>query len=182
MSEQKIIGERYELQQEIGMGGMGAVFLGVDTVTQEKVAIKQLKPEVIRGDPDIVERFDREGEMLRKLHHPGIVAVLATVEEDGNHYIVLEYVTGGSLRDLLDKTPRLPYEQVLQIALDLSDALARAHRLKVIHRDIKPANVLIAEDGTPRLTDFGVAHMGDKTRVTATGVVVGTLAYLPPES
>ena len=176
------IAERYRKDREIGMGGMGVVYLGFDTVTGETVAIKELKPEMIKNDAEIVARFEREGEALRKLNHPSIVKVLATAEHQGLHYIVLEYVDGGSLRDRLDETPQLPINDILNIALDLSDALARAHRLQIVHRDIKPANVLIASDGTPRLTDFGVARFGDTTRITKTGVVVGTISYLSPEA
>jgi serine/threonine protein kinase/tetratricopeptide (TPR) repeat protein len=181
MTEQLIIG-RYSKGREIGAGGMGTVYRGTDTVTGEYVAIKELKPEVIKDDPDIVERFAREAEALRKLNHPSIVKVLATAAEADRQYIIMEYVDGGSLGDRMEETPQMPVHDILNIALDLSDALTRAHRLHIIHRDIKPANVLIATDGTPRLTDFGVARIGDTTRLTKTGVVVGTLAYLAPEA
>jgi serine/threonine protein kinase/tetratricopeptide (TPR) repeat protein len=181
MTEQLIIG-RYSKEREIGAGGMGTVYLGTDTVTGEYVAIKELKPDIIKDDPDIVERFAREAEALRKLNHPSIVKVLATAAENDRQYIIMEYVDGGSLGDRMEETPQMPVQDILNIALDLSDALTRAHRLHIIHRDIKPANVLIATDGTPRLTDFGVARIGDTTRLTKTGVVVGTLAYLAPEA
>lgn len=182
MSTEKIIAERYALSSIIGQGGMGTVYRGVDTRTGDTVAIKALKPEIILRDPDILTRFEREADALRRLNHPNIVKVLATVEEDELHYMVMEFVGGGSLRDLLDQEEKLSVERTLNIALDLADALARAHRLRIIHRDIKPANVLLAEDGTPRLTDFGVAFVGDSTQLTATGSVVGTLAYLSPEA
>ena len=94
---------------------------------------------------------------LRKLNHPSIIKMLASIHENDHHYLVMEYVAGGSLRELLEDQPQLPVDRVLEIALDLADALTRAHRLHIIHRDIKPANVLLAEDGTPRLGDFGVA-------------------------
>ncbi|MBN1963329.1 MAG: protein kinase [Anaerolineae bacterium] len=182
MSEQQRIGGRYELGELIGRGGMGDVFRGVDTQTGRPVAIKLLHADIVASNPNLVDRFEREGQALRKLAHPNIVKVLATLEEDGRHYLVMEYVSGGSLRDLIDRESRMPVERVLNIALDLADALARAHRLNIIHRDIKPDNVLLAEDGTPRLTDFGVAHLGDRTRLTQTGAVIGTYAYLSPEA
>ncbi|HEY4723956.1 MAG TPA: protein kinase, partial [Anaerolineae bacterium] len=116
--------------------------------------------EWVAGAPDLVERFRREGEMLRKLNHPNIVKVLALVEEGGQHFLVMEYVGGGSL----------------------ADALSRAHHLNVIHRDLKPANILLANDGTPRLTDFGLAHMGNYPPVTVVGQVLGTFQYLSPEA
>ncbi len=183
MSEnQQLIAGRYERGDLIGRGGMGDVFVGVDTATSEPVAIKLLHESIVQDNPDIVDRFRREGEALRQLDHPNIVKLLDAFEEDGKHYLVMEYVSGGSLRDLMDEEIRLPLEAVLNIALDLADALTRAHRLNIIHRDIKPDNVLLAEDATPRLTDFGVAHLGDRTRLTQTGSVIGTYAYLSPEA
>jgi serine/threonine protein kinase/tetratricopeptide (TPR) repeat protein len=180
--EQTLVAGRYQIAQLIGRGGMGDVYRGIDTQTGEQIAIKRLHESIVEDNPDIVDRFRREGEALRKLDHPNIVKLLVTVEENGRHYLVMEYVGGGSLRDLIDEHARLPLEAVLNIALDLADALTRAHRLNIIHRDIKPDNVLLAEDGTPRLTDFGVAHLGDRTRLTQTGSVIGTYAYLSPEA
>ena len=174
------IANRYELQEQIGAGGMGAVFRGVDTHTGEAVAIKQLKPEAILQDPGILQRFQREADALRQLNHPNIVKVLATAGQDDHHFIMMEYMSGGSLRDML-QTNHLPIDRILSIALDLADALTRAHRLNIVHRDLKPANVLLADDGTPRLTDFGIAHMGSMERVTDSNSVLGTLDYLPPE-
>ncbi len=176
------IAGRFEIEKLIGYGGMGEVYRGTDTTISQPVAIKLLKPEITHDAPDIVERFEREGEALRRLNHPNIVKMLAAVEENGKHYLVMEYVAGGSLQQLLHETPQLPLQRILEISLDLADALTRAHRLKIIHRDIKPANVLLAEDGTPRLTDFGVARLGDRTRMTQTGSLVGTYAYLSPEA
>lgn len=183
MSEDNlIIVGRYRIDELIGHGGMGDVYRGLDLENNIPVAIKQLHESIIRDNPDIVDRFNREGEMLRRLSHPNIVTILDTVEEAGQHYLIMEYVSGGSLRDLIDEQSRLPIEAVLNVALDLADALTRAHRLGIVHRDIKPDNVLLAEDGTPRLTDFGVAHMADRTRLTQTGSVIGTYAYLSPEA
>ena len=174
----KTIGNRYFLQQEIGAGGMGSVFLGQDIQQKQQVAIKHLKPELAR--PDLVERFQREGEALRKLNHPNIVGMLDNVEEEGQHYLVMEYVAGGDLSDILDEGS-LSLEKIISLAIDVCDALTRAHRVGIIHRDLKPPNVLIATDGTPRLTDFGIAHVIEKERVTETGAIIGTLDYVPPE-
>ncbi|MBI5960062.1 MAG: protein kinase [Chloroflexi bacterium] len=162
---------------------MGEVYQGVDTLNGEPVAIKLLRAEVIGQAPGLLERFEREGTALRQLNHPNIVKMLASVDEANQHYLVMEYVGGGSLRELLHRQPQVPIRRVLEIALDLADALTRAHRLKIIHRDLKPANVLLAEDGTPRLTDFGVARMMDSPEhLTQLGSVVGTYAYLSPEA
>jgi serine/threonine-protein kinase len=161
---------------------MGDVFRGVDQQTGETVAIKQLKPDIVAANPSLIERFTREGEALRRLNHPNIVKMLAALEENGLHYLVMQYVGGGSLRDLLDQQPQLPVAKVLSIGIELADALTRAHHLKIIHRDLKPENVLLDDSGTPLLTDFGVARIGTRTRVTETGSVIGTYAYLSPEA
>jgi len=180
MSIGHIIDERYVLLEKIGEGAMGEVYRALDTTTESSVAVKVLKDSTT--SPDILTRFQREGEALRQLNHPNIVKVLATYDPTPKeHYIVMEYVSGGSLRDLLRKG-RLPVEQVLRIALELADALTRAHLLNIVHRDIKPANILIAPDGTPRLTDFGIAHVGNSTRMTGTGAIVGTIDYISPEA
>lgn len=165
----------------IGQGGMGTVYIGKDTDTHELVAVKQLKNEVILQDPDIVRRFELEGDALRRLNHPNIVKMLATDDNNNAHFLVMEYVEGGSLLDVLNEEKQLSIQRILYIALDLADALTRAHRLKILHRDIKPANVLIAKDGTPRLTDFGMARVQD-VQVTQSGMIVGTLSYLSPEA
>ncbi|MCB9435757.1 MAG: protein kinase [Anaerolineales bacterium] len=178
----QIIASRFELGELIGMGGMGEVYKGYDRQTTTTVAIKRLKSDIVRNDPELVKRFEREADMLRRLNHPNIVSVIASITEADNHYLVMEYVSGGSLQDILQQSEPLPIKRILEIALDLADALTRAHRLNIIHRDIKPANVLIAEDGTPRLTDFGIAHMGDNSKLTATGSIIGTYAYLSPEA
>lgn len=182
MDENLLINDRYQITRRIGAGGMGDVYLGEDNQSGTQVAIKRLKADILERDPTLIERFRREGDALRALNHPNIVKVLDTVAHEGDQYIIMEYVPGGSLSNLLTEMKRLPIKQAVSIALDLSDALIRAHRLDIVHRDIKPDNVLIAKDGTPRLTDFGVAHFGDQTTLTDAGAVVGTYAYLSPEA
>jgi NarL family two-component system response regulator LiaR len=181
MEGPRVVANRFELGYLIGEGGVGRVHKGLDTQTGEPVAIKVLRPEIILDAPDLVERFRREGEALRKINHPNIVKVLATLEEAGQHYIIMEYVAGGSLADLLRNQPRLPLGRALAIGLEVADALARAHHLNIIHRDIKPGNILLAGDGTPRLTDFGLAHLGNYPPITSAGHHIGTFQYLSPE-
>jgi len=176
------IGNRYEIEKLIGGGAVGRVYLARDTQTGEPVAIKELMSDWVARAPESVERFRREGEALRKLNHPNIVKVLAALEENDQHYLVMEYVGGGSLADLLKRQPQLPIERVIAIGLELSDALSRAHHLDIIHRDIKPGNILLAEDGTPRLTDFGLAHIGSYPALTTAGQLLGTFQYLSPEA
>jgi serine/threonine protein kinase/DNA-binding CsgD family transcriptional regulator len=172
----------YTPLEVIGEGGMGTVFRALDQQTGHTVAIKCLKQGAVMNAPELIERFQREGEVLRRLNHPNIVQLLATIEEQETYYLVMEYVGGGSLDSLLKRQPQLPVDQVLSIALELTDALARAHHLHVIHRDIKPANILMAEDGTPRLTDFGVSRMINAPHLTSENAVVGTPNYLCPEA
>jgi NarL family two-component system response regulator LiaR len=181
MDDPQVVANRFELGYLIGEGGVGRVYKGTDSQTGEPVAIKVLRPEILLEAPDLVERFRREGEALRELNHPNIVKVLAAFEEAGQSYIVMEYVPGGSLADLLRDQPQLPLERALGIGLEVADALARAHHLDIIHRDIKPGNILLAQDGTPRLTDFGLAHLGSYPPITQVGNVIGTFQYLSPE-
>lgn len=180
MSE--MIAQRYQLGHRIGSGGMGIVYQGTDTHSGQTVAVKVLNPLTIEAMPTSVERFVREAEALRKLNHPNIVKVLDYLEEEGKHYIVMEYVGGGSLYQLIQQKARLPIDQILTLSLDLADALTRSHRLQIVHRDLKPANVLIAEDGTPRLSDFGIASVPTGERVTQSNIILGTADYLPPEA
>jgi DNA-binding SARP family transcriptional activator/pimeloyl-ACP methyl ester carboxylesterase/predicted ATPase len=175
--------QRFVTQGILAVGGHGEVFLGQDQLTEKPVVIKRLKPELMTQNPDFVTRFVREGEILRQLNHPNVVQMLAAYEKNGKYYIVMEHVTGGSLRDLLDKSPQLSSDRVLAIGLELADALSRAHHLDVIHRDIKPDNVLLADDGTPRLTDFGMARLlRDDKRLTQPGSILGSPAYMSPEA
>jgi non-specific serine/threonine protein kinase len=182
----KLIANRFTINNPekdlLGRGGMGDVYRATDTQTGETVAVKALNPEILARDPTLLERFVREGEALRQLNHPNIVRMVAAVEEDGRHYLVMEYVGGGSLQDLLSANEPLPHERIIQIALDLSDALTRAHRLCIVHRDLKPANVLLADDGTPRLADFGIAHLTSDSPLTQSGIVIGSIDYLSPEA
>jgi len=173
---------RYRIIGLLGRGGMGEVYRATDTQTGETVAVKALSPDVLARDPDLLERFVREGEALRQLNHPNIVHMVTACEEGRRHYLVMEYVGGGSLEDLLRKQGRLPPARAVEIGLDLADALTRAHRLGIIHRDLKPANVLLAPDGTPRLADFGIAHVECGSCLTQTGVLIGTVDYLSPEA
>lgn len=181
-----LISNRFQISLDdeasfIGQGGMGTVYKGLDVQSQEAVAVKTMKADAVARDPDMLSRFIRESELLRQLNHPNIVKMLGADEHDGVHYLVMEYVKGGSLRDVLDKSARFEARPAMEIALDVADALTRAHRLKILHRDIKPDNVLLAEDGTPRLTDFGLAHMQGDANITHDGAIMGTFAYMPPE-
>lgn len=177
-----VINDRYEITSLIGRGGMGNVYLAQDRQTAEQIALKHLKPEFIANDPEIVERFKREAEILRELDHPNIVNIRDAIFDDDAYYIVMDYIDGGTLDTLIADETALPIKRVLEIGLGIADALTRAHHLKIVHRDIKPANILLDHDGTPLLTDFGVAHAAGRTRMTEIGSVIGTYAYLSPEA
>jgi serine/threonine protein kinase len=175
------VAERFELGELIAQGGMGCVYAGVDLHTGEPVAIKCLGAAQDAQQPESQARFAREAEILGKLDHPNIVRRIAMVEMGQRWHIVMEYVPGGSLRDALRAQSRLPLAQVLRIGLEVADALARAHHLGIVHRDLKPENVLLAADGSPRLSDFGLAR-GLDSNLTRSGVLIGTLAYVSPEA
>lgn len=181
MVQPTLIADRYQIVDTIGDGAMGMIYSGIDLETSENVAIKALKLDVVGREPSIIARFEREGEALRQLNHPNIVKILATVHEGENYYLIMEYIKSGSLDDLLEKVPRLTIKQVLKLGLGIADALTHTHEMGIIHRDIKPGNILIAEDGKPLLTDFGVARVAD-SHMTQTGMVMGTLEYLSPEA
>ncbi len=175
--------KRYVPEERLAEGGQGEVYRGRDQLTGQIVAIKWLKTELADRHLDMVARFVREGAALRRLKHPNIVGILDTFEHAGRYAIVMEYVPGGSLRVLLDTARQLPLDRVLAIGLELADALSRAHHLGIVHRDLKPENVLIAVDGTPRLTDFGLARLEwDDARLTQSGTLFGSPAYMSPEA
>ena len=174
-----ILRGKYSIDRELGRGGMGQVFLGHESSGRE-VAIKRLAPE-LTGDTAVLERFRREGEALKALRHPNIVEFIEMFEEGGQHYIVTEYISGGTLLDLIRKGA-MPMQEVRQIALDICDALVRAHKMEIIHRDIKPENIMLTSDHIAKLADFGIARLvNEGSRLTRTGMIVGTPDYLAPE-
>ncbi|MDH5606339.1 MAG: serine/threonine-protein kinase, partial [Anaerolineae bacterium] len=178
-----LLKNRYQMNSLMGEGVMGNVFRGTDKYTNQSVVIKVLESEIVNAQPEMIERFSREAELLRQLDHPNIVEMLDEGIVDGCQYIVMEYVEGGDLRAFLKSHPGgLAQERVLRIAIEIADALTRTHHLGVIHRDIKPGNILLDLEGKPRLTDFGIAFQADKERLTKEGVIVGTVSYLSPEA
>jgi len=181
-TQRPIVG-RYRLDQLIGQGSMGSVYRAIDAETGGAVAVKRLRRDTVLRDPRTVSRFLREGQTLRRLDHPNIVKLLDSFEDEGDHYLVMELVGGGSLEQQL-RSRSEPFElaRLLDLALGVSNALGLAHQLNVVHRDLKPSNVLIAEDGTPRLSDFGVAFVVGAERLSTRDGILGTLDYVSPES
>jgi serine/threonine protein kinase/tetratricopeptide (TPR) repeat protein len=185
-----IIGGRYEFDPNadiIGRGGMGAVYRGRDTQTGDVVAIKQLRPDIPTDNTSMfAARFKREGDILRhilqNIQHPNIINLIQVISDaEQGQFLVMDYVGGGSLWDELQSYPQLPIPRALSIAQAMASALMALHHQNVIHRDIKPSNILIADDKSPRLCDFGVVHVESMTRMTSTDGVIGTLDYISPE-
>jgi eukaryotic-like serine/threonine-protein kinase len=175
-----LIGGRYELGRQLGAGGMARVYLAHDRLLDREVAVKVLS-EPFASDPQFVERFRREASAAAGLNHPNIVAVYDRGEADGSYYIVMEYLSGPDLKQVIRRRAPLPAVQAIDYAQQILAALGAAHRRDVVHRDVKPQNVLVAEDGHLKVTDFGIARAGAQSDMTEAGSVIGTAQYLSPE-
>jgi serine/threonine-protein kinase len=173
-------GGRYVPARVLGRGGMSVVYLARDTLLDRFVAIKLLAGHLL-DDEGALQRFEREARAVARLSHPGIVQVFDVAEDERGPYLVLEYVPGASLADVLVAEGRLSAHDAASVCCDLAAALAAVHAAGLVHRDVKPHNILIGDDGRVRLGDFGIAQQPDATRLTSTGLVLGTAAYLAPE-
>src|SRR5437868_6890284 len=176
----RVFSSRYEIQREVAQGGMAEVYLAHDQLLNRPVALKALFPEYAR-EPSFVERFRREAQAAANLNHPNIVAIYDWGQEDGTYFIVMEYVEGRALRDLIRSEAPLDPNQAAEITAEIASALAFAHRNGVVHRDVKPGNVLLTQSGTVKVTDFGIARAGASDGLTQTGSVMGTATYFSPE-
>jgi tRNA A-37 threonylcarbamoyl transferase component Bud32 len=171
---------RYEIIRLLGRGGMAAVFLAHDLVLERQVAIKVLPPDMTR-DRELITRFQQEAKTAAKLDHPNIIPIHRVESEAGLVYIVMKYVSGQSLEEVLDKGP-LPIPTVRHILREAALALGHAHRRHIVHRDVKPANIMLDEEGRVVLTDFGISKaLEGTTQLTGTGTIIGTPAYMAPE-
>ena len=178
--EGRILGGRYQLGPLLGVGGMARVYLATDRVLERQVAVKVLSPPYAQ-DPSFTERFQREARAAASLSHPNIVAVFDSGSDAGLHYLVMEYMPGASMAQLLADQGRLAPRRAIELAIQVCAALTAAHVQGLVHRDVKPANVLVGEDGRVKVADFGIAKATAATTLTGTGVVLGTAAYLSPE-
>jgi len=176
----QVFSNRYRIEREIARGGMAEVYLARDQSLDRLVALKALFPEYAR-EPSFVERFRREAQAAANLNHPNIVAIYDWGQESGTYFIVMEYVEGRSLRDLIRNDGPLDPGQAADITAEIASALAFAHRSGVVHRDVKPGNVLLTQSGTVKVTDFGIARAGTSDGLTQTGSVMGTATYFSPE-
>ena len=179
MKGQKI-NDRYQIIKSIGEGGMANVYLAYDTILDRDVAVKVLRGD-LSNDEKFVRRFQREALNASSLSHPNIVEVYDVGDDNGQYFIVMEYIEGKNLKDLLKKRGKLTVTEVVDILSQIADGLSVAHDSYIIHRDIKPQNIMILENGMVKITDFGIAMAMNATQLTQTNSVMGSVHYLPPE-
>lgn len=170
----------FEIERQIGIGGMGVVYSAIYPENGRTVALKVLSP-ALTMDRKLLKRFEREIEILKRLDHPNIVKYYGGGTENGQRFYAMEFIDGGSLQDKLKKRGRLSWEQAIQVGRQVSSALEHAHNAGIIHRDLKPANLFLSKKGRLKLGDFGIARDTEATALTAMGKTVGTYAYMAPE-
>ncbi|MGH2810683.1 MAG: serine/threonine-protein kinase, partial [Actinomycetota bacterium] len=180
MKSTEVLAGRYEVSELLGTGGMGHVYRARDKVLHRQVAVKVLKEE-LSSDPATVERFKREARIAASLSHPNIAAVFDFLESSGSWFIVMELLQGSDLHRVLNQAGPLSLPEALRVTASVAGALQHAHSLGAVHRDIKPGNIFITDDGTVKVTDFGIATAAAHTPLTVTGEVLGTPHYLSPE-
>lgn len=171
---------RYELQEFVGKGGMSLVYRALDRNTGHQVAVKLLKPE-LTGDKEFLARFEREALAAGKMRHHNIVNLLDVGNEDGNRFLVMEYVEGRTLKEIITERTILPADTAAQVAIRILSALQHAHNNGIIHRDIKPQNILVSPDGMIKVADFGIARVAGSDTLTKDDAVLGSVHYFSPE-
>lgn len=176
-----MIAGRYSLDREIGRGGMGAVWLGRDDVLGRQVALKRIGMTSPGGSSPDLLRAEREARLAARLNHPHVVAVFDLVDEDDQQWLVMEYVEGSTLAELVRSSGALSPDQAAQIVVQAAEALAAAHEAGIVHRDVKPSNILVTPEGQVKLSDFGIARAEADASLTQTGLVTGSPAYISPE-
>lgn len=176
----KILGKRYEIIEKIGGGGMAIVYKAKCNLLNRFVAVKVLRPEFI-NDKDLLGKFRKESQAAASLSHPNIVNVYDVGEEDDVYYIVMEYVNGRTLKELIKEKGKLSKEEILDFTRQIALALKHAHSNHIVHRDIKPHNILVTEDNRAKVTDFGIALAATSSTITNTGSIIGSVHYFSPE-
>ena len=181
MNVEKLASGRYAVERVLGSGGMAIVYLARDVELERPVAVKLLADN-LAADDAFRERFVREAKLAARVAHPNIVSVFDTGEdENGRPYIVMEYVDGPTLADVLAERGKLPANEIVGLALQACSGLEHAHAAGLVHRDVKPGNLLLRDDGILKIADFGIARAAETTRLTELGTVLGTASYLAPE-
>lgn len=176
----KVLGNRYEIVEKIGGGGMSVVYKAKCRVLNRYVAIKILRNE-LTSDSDFVEKFKQESLSAASLNHPNIVNIYDTGMEDDIYYIVMEYIKGVTLKDYITKYGKLSEEEIIKISMQVAEALKHAHANKIIHRDIKPHNIMITEEGIVKVADFGIAKAASSSTINNASNVIGSVHYFSPE-
>ncbi|NLO65771.1 MAG: serine/threonine protein kinase, partial [Firmicutes bacterium] len=176
----EVLVSRYEIREEVGSGGMARVYRAHDLLLNRMVAVKILR-EQFADDSQFVERFRREARSAASLSHPNIVNIYDVGETDGVHFIVMEYVQGKNLRQLIGERQEFSQEFIVNVGKQIAMGLAHAHEHGIIHRDIKPHNILITAGGVVKVTDFGIAQAISSSDLTQTGTVLGSVHYFSPE-
>ncbi len=176
----KQLGGRYEILGRVGGGGMAIVYKGLDNLLHRHVAVKVLRQQYVH-DEEFIQRFRREAQAAASLSHPNVVSIYDVGQEEDIHYIVMEYIEGTTLNELIKEKAPLQVEEAVHVAIQICDALDHAHHNQIIHRDIKPHNILIGKNGRVKVTDFGIARAVTSSTITQTGSVVGSVHYFSPE-
>ena len=178
--EGKILGNRYEILEKIGNGGMATVYKAQDQMLKRYVAVKVLREE-FTTDEEFIRRFNTEAQSAASLAHPNIVSIYDVGIENNVYYIVMELIQGKTLKQIIDEDGVLPWKWSINIASQIASALEIAHKNNIVHRDIKPHNIIITEDGVAKVTDFGIAKAVSNSTITAFGTTIGSVHYFSPE-
>ncbi len=171
---------RYQVIEELGKGGMGKVYRVLDKKLKEEVALKLIRPEVA-SDKETIERFGNELKLARKIGHRNVGRMFELMQDEGNHFITMEYVSGEDLKSFIRRSRQLTVGTAMAIAKQVGEGLAEAHRLGIVHRDLKPSNIMIDKEGNARIMDFGIARSLKGKGITGAGVMIGTPEYMSPE-
>ena len=170
----------YKIIEQIGEGGMGSVFKGVDVMLDREVAIKSLRPELARN-PDLLARFRTEAVTLAKLNHPNIATLFSFFRSGDDFYMVMEFVDGPTLDDIIRDSKAMPTARAVPLFCQALEGIEHAHNMGILHRDIKPANIMVSSQDVVKVTDFGIARVLGEAGMTRQGAVVGTIEYMSPE-
>ena len=176
----RVIGNRYEIIEKIGEGGMATVYKAKCNILKRYVAVKVLRDE-FTTDEEFIKRFNTEAQSAASLTHPNIVSIYDVGHEENIYYIVMELVQGKTLKDIINEDGTLPWKWALNVSIQVASALEMAHRNSIVHRDIKPHNIIITEDGIAKVTDFGIAKAVSNSTITAFGTTIGSVHYFSPE-
>ena len=176
----KILGNRYEIIEKIGTGGMATVYKAKDRILNRYVAVKVLKDE-FSNDSEFIKRFQVEAQSAASLSHQNIVSVYDVGNDDGKHYIVMELIEGKTLKEIITESGKIPWQDSVKIAAQIASGLNQAHKNHIIHRDIKPHNIIITKDGVAKVTDFGIAKAVSNSTINAFGSTIGSVHYFSPE-